>query len=99
MSISTDGQGGHAAPEWDLVDRLTKSLRIAGMSGKDMAAYLEVHRNTVSGWMNGDAQPSRPMMITWALRTGVPFEWLRDGVISPPSPPTNGGQPGHKPGG
>ncbi|HKP44088.1 helix-turn-helix transcriptional regulator [Mycobacterium sp.] len=77
MSTSTEGL---PIPEWDLADRLGKSLRVAGVSVQVMADYLDVHRNTVSAWINGRTPPSTQTIRLWSLRTGVPYEWLRDGV-------------------
>jgi transcriptional regulator with XRE-family HTH domain len=88
MSISTDGV---AIPEWDLADRLSKSLRVAGMTAQEMADYLEVHRNSVSAWMNGRIMPSGQTIRLWALRTGVPYEWVRNGVNPSDSPDGPGG--------
>ncbi len=67
-------------PEWDLADRLAKSLRISQMKAIEMAEYLEVHRNTVSAWLNGRSEPKRPQLIAWAIRTGLPYQWLKDGT-------------------
>lgn len=77
MSISTEGV---IVPQWDLADRLTKTLRVAGMSAQEMADYLEVHRNSVSAWINGRVTPSGQTIRLWSLRTGVPHEWLRYGI-------------------
>ncbi|AKF14393.1 transcriptional repressor [Mycobacterium phage Phayonce] len=90
MSISTDM--GQTIPEWDLADRLAKSLRVAGVSVQEMAEHLELHRNTISAWMNGRGKtPSRPMLIAWAFRTGVPFEWLANGTVRPDNGPDGDG--------
>lgn len=72
-------------PEWDLTDRLAKSLKVSGTSVQEMADYLDVHRNTVSAWINGRTPPSTQSLRLWALRTGFPFGWLRDGD-QPPNP-------------
>ena len=66
-------------PQWDLADRLRKALRVAGVSVQDMAEELGIHRNTVSGYLNGQHAPSRAVLIVWAMRTGVPVEWLVHG--------------------
>ncbi|MGA8544559.1 MAG: helix-turn-helix transcriptional regulator, partial [Mycobacterium sp.] len=58
----------------------TKSMQIAGLSVADMAAYQGVHRNSVSSWLNRRAQPRPANVRLWAIRTGVPYEWLTDGV-------------------
>lgn len=87
MSTSTEGL---PVPQWDLGDRLAKALKVADLSAQDIADYLEVHRNTVSSWMNNRGKPpGRPILIAWALRTGVPFEWLKDGLVGA----TNGNGP------
>jgi transcriptional regulator with XRE-family HTH domain len=66
-------------PEWDLADRMRKALRTADVGVQEMAEYLGVGRNTVSTWINGRIIPSRQSVRLWALRTGVPFEWLETG--------------------
>lgn len=65
----------------DLTDRLSKALRHAGLSVQDMADYFDVHRNTVSGWIHGRIRPDTRTLRLWAARTGVPYEWLRDGTF------------------
>lgn len=63
----------------DLGDRLRKSLQFAGMSVADMAGFLEVHRNSVSGWLANRSRPMKLIVRMWAERTGVPTQWLIDG--------------------
>lgn len=89
MSTSTEGL---AVPQWDLADRLAKSLRVSGMSVSEMAEYLDVHRNTVSAWMNGRTPPGTQSVRLWALRTGVAYGWLKDGIEPEDGP--DGGGPG-----
>lgn len=74
-----DQQDGDV-PEWDLADRMRKSLRHAGMSPGQMAVYLGVGGNTVSTWINGRIEPSFQTLRLWSLRTGVDLEWLLDRV-------------------
>jgi transcriptional regulator with XRE-family HTH domain len=94
MSTSTEGL---PIPPWDLADRLRKSLRISGVGVQEMADYLDVSRNTVSAWVNGRTPPSTQSIRLWALRTGFPYEWLRDGTepASSPPDPLNGGERSH----
>jgi hypothetical protein len=66
--------------EPDLADRLAKSLQVAGLTVADMAEYMEVHRNSVGAWLNRRSQPRPANIRLWALRTGVPYEWLRHGT-------------------
>jgi transcriptional regulator with XRE-family HTH domain len=65
--------------EPDLADRMRKSLRVSDVPVQAMADYLEVNRVTVGRWINGHTQPSAGVLRAWALRTGVPYAWLRDG--------------------
>ena len=66
-------------PEWDLGDRMRKSLRHADLEFQQMADYLGVSRNSISNWINGKTRPNQPALRLWAMRTGVPYEWLREG--------------------
>lgn len=77
-------------PSWDVADRMRKSLRVSGMSVQEMADYLGVARNTVGTWINGRIQPGAQTLRLWAMRTGVPHEWLRDGIESVTSPDPDG---------
>jgi transcriptional regulator with XRE-family HTH domain len=69
-------------PDWDLADRMRKALRVSGVSAIEMSAYLGVSRNTISNWINGHTPPPTMSVRLWALRTGVPYEWLRGGEIA-----------------
>ena len=71
-------------------DRLRKSLQAADMTSQEMADYLEVNRNTVSRWINDEREPKRVILRLWAMRTGVPLEWIETGV----TPENNGGDDG-----
>lgn len=68
--------------EFDLADRMRRALRVSHVGVQDMAEYLGVARNTVGTWINGHIQPSTQTIRLWALRTGVPFEWLQTGKVS-----------------
>ena len=81
-----------AVPEWDLADRLRKALRTSGIGVQEIADYLGVARNTVSTWINGKIVPSKQTQRLWALRCGVPFEWLSDDTTPPSSDLTASGR-------
>ena len=66
---------------WDLADRLRKSLRVSGVGVQEMAEELGMERNTVGRYINGHSRPARPTLIVWAMRTGVPLEWLETGAL------------------
>lgn len=76
MTTSAEHPG---VPQFDLADRMRKALRISGVGAQEMADYLGVNRNTVSNWINGHHPPDKRTKRLWAMRTGVPFEWLDNG--------------------
>lgn len=82
--------------EWDLADRMRKALRLAGIGVQEIADALEVTRNTAGNYINGRTTPPPSTVRMWALRCGVPYEWLRDGTA--PAAPTPDGTSGDRPG-
>lgn len=70
-------------PDETLGDRMRRALRKEHMSVQDMADFLGVARNTVSTWINDRIHPSEQTLKLWAIRTGVPLEWLKHGAVSP----------------
>lgn len=63
-------------PPWTLGWRLQRALSWADMTTEGMAAELGVARSTVSRWCNDKGRPTRGYLKLWALRTGVPLDWL-----------------------
>jgi transcriptional regulator with XRE-family HTH domain len=81
MTISPAPLGGRDERfEFDLADRLRRALRVSGISSNEIADYLGVSRTSVSNWINGRIEPSTQTLRLFALRTGFPYEWLRDGA-------------------
>lgn len=70
-----------------LSDRLAKSLHVAGITNAEMAETLDVSANTVSNYINGNTKPRKLYLREWAVRTGVPLEWLETGQF-PDTPET-----------
>ena len=69
-------------PDWTLGWRMKRALAHADLTIEDMAAELGVSRSTASGWVNDrGAEPRVGYLKLWALRTGVPFEWLISGRV------------------
>lgn len=77
-------------PPWDLGDRLRKALRSRGISNQAMADHLEVDRRTISNYPNNRTQPNGATLRVWALRCGVPYEWLLRGTEGPEGGPDQG---------
>lgn len=79
---------------FDLADRMRKSLRYAGIGVGDMADYLGVGRNTAGRYINGVGSPPKLQTLRlWALRCGVPLDWLRYGISEPDHNPSPDGTP------
>lgn len=81
---------GPHIPQWDMADRMRKTMREHDVSVHDVAEYFGVSRNTISNWINGRVAPSVANQRLWAFRFGVPLEWLRDGVVTSRNPPDGG---------
>lgn len=70
-------------PPWDLHHRLARALEYADVRVGEMGAYLEVSPKTMTNYLSGRTRPRDGMLRAWALRCGVPFGWLRDGIEGP----------------
>lgn len=66
--------------DFDRADRMRRALRVSGISVSEMADLLTVSRNTIGNWINGRAEPRPRDMRDFALKTGMPLEWVRDGI-------------------
>jgi transcriptional regulator with XRE-family HTH domain len=72
-------------PEWTLGWRMQRALAHAGITIEEMASELGVSRSTVSRWVNDHgADPRIGYLKLWAMRCGVPLEWLLDGGVRTP---------------
>ena len=63
-------------PQWTLGDRMRKARETAGLKQTDMAEDLGIGRSSIINYESGRAQPPRPVLVAWALRCAVPYEWL-----------------------
>lgn len=66
-------------PEFNTADRLRKALHVAGVSVSEMADYLGIARETCGRYINDKQPASLRTRRLWALRTGVPFDWIETG--------------------
>jgi len=71
-SITVDG----AAPEWTLGDRLRKARMHAGMRQRELGDVIGVSQVSVNKYEHDGAQPRRPVLVSWAMATGVALDWL-----------------------
>lgn len=76
-------------PQFTMADRLRKAREHAGVDQRQFADELGIARATVSNYERGAVQPRKIVLKAWALRTGVPLEWLETGEV--PSGNNGGG--------
>lgn len=88
--MSTDAQA--RVPEWTLGDRLRKARQSAGFEQADFAEATGIARGTIHNYEQDKTRPKRPYLLTWAMATGVPVEWLESGDTGRPIPPSPGGK-------
>lgn len=63
-------------PEWTVGDRMAKARRAAGIPTAVMCDYLGIHRNSLNAYEHDRSRPGRAVLRLWAMRCGVPLEWL-----------------------
>ena len=68
---------GAAIPQWTLGDRMRKAREHADLSQAQLAAEIGIGRTSVVNYETGRKRPSRPVLLSWALRCGVDHAWLR----------------------
>lgn len=67
---------GPVVPKWTLADRLRKARLHAGLEQAELAREIGIGRSTIVNYEAGRTRPSRPVLVSWAMRCGVSFEWL-----------------------
>jgi transcriptional regulator with XRE-family HTH domain len=70
-------------PAWRLCDRLRRAREFVDLDQADLARELGISRNSVGNYEREVTRPRRAVLLAWALRCGVPFEWLADGEWAP----------------
>lgn len=73
-------------PTWNLADRLVKARTHAGLSQTELAEAIDLGRRSITGYENGVREPRRPVLLAWALATGVDQQWLMYGSDQPSDP-------------
>lgn len=90
--MSTNVSPQTLIPEWTLGWRMQRALAHAGISVQQMADELGVARSTISRWVNDHGTPPRAVYVKmWAMRCGVPHEWLATGQAPAFHPDGDGG--------
>lgn len=63
-------------PPWTMTDRLRKAREMAGLNQEELAEEIGIGRRSVVVYEKGEQSPPRPVLVSWALRTGVDLAWL-----------------------
>lgn len=67
-------------PEWTLADRCRKARSVAGLGQGELAARVQVSRNTIANYENARISRPGPLTLTaWAEVCGVDRDWLVNG--------------------
>jgi transcriptional regulator with XRE-family HTH domain len=79
--MQTFGNRPVTVPETTLAKRLVEARKHVGLGQTRMARELGVSISVLSKWENGHEVPRRGMIMAYALRCGVPLDWLEFGVL------------------
>ena len=64
-------------PQWSVGDRMRKARVGAGLKQPEMATEIGIGHRSVINYEADLRTPPRPVLVSWALRTGVPLWWLQ----------------------
>ena len=67
-------------PDITVPHRLRIARETAGLDQNELADKMGVSRGTISNAENGRRIPRKIVVNAWSNATGVPVEWLLDGI-------------------
>jgi transcriptional regulator with XRE-family HTH domain len=73
-------QASGNVPTFEMRHRLALALEAADVSNEQMADEVGKSVTTIRNYLSGRTHPGRAVVVTWALRCGVPFDWLAYGI-------------------
>lgn len=65
-------------PELTLGRRLFLARDDAGLNQAEFAGRIGVSRRSIVNYESGSTHPSRPVLLSWSLATGVPLECFEE---------------------
>src|SRR5215469_942615 len=68
-------------PHIGLAERLLIARRYAGLDQRELSALIGVSTRSIYAAENGTSRPRRPVLMAWAMATGVSLEWIVDGDL------------------
>lgn len=96
MARMAQNQEEVAALAFTIGDRLRKAREVAGLKQDELASILGVARRSMNRWERGASVPRRPVLVSWALRCRVPYEWLVTGDVLANGPDGGGTMASHE---
>lgn len=76
-----DQTPGGSVPRFELPDRARKAREFAGLDQGQLAERIGVARSTIARMEQGKTtRAKRPLLVAWALATGVSLQWIETGV-------------------
>ena len=63
-------------PAFTIGDYLRKAREHAGLEQTELASEIGISRGTVTNYERGHVTPRKAVVMAWAMRTGVPVEWI-----------------------
>jgi len=81
---NTASAGG--VPRWTIGDRMRKARLYAGMTPAEMAEDIGRTPHTIGNYENGKTKAPLLVLRQYAIRTGVPLEWIQYGTIDGHTP-------------
>ena len=92
MDAARDITAGGSIPRLTLPRRLRLAREAAGFKQEELAAITGISARSVHNYESGFTSPRKPVLLTWAVTTGVPLAWLADGIDTEAEPcPSCGG--------
>jgi transcriptional regulator with XRE-family HTH domain len=88
MTIAPEG---NRRPAFSMGDRLRKARELTGLEKQVFAEQIGIHRDSLTKYESDRQAPRPPVLMAWALATGVDLEWLKTGAEEQTSGPTGGG--------
>lgn len=81
-TYATAGQ----VPQWTVGDRLRKARTTTGLTAKAFADEIGISTKTALDAESDKRAPRRITLLAYAMRSGVPVEWLETGNAPQPKP-------------
>lgn len=75
-------------PEITLPWRLRIARAETELDQEPFAKRIGISKRSVVNYEKGHKTPNRPVLLSWALATGVPVEWLMYGTDTGPDDPS-----------